>query len=316
MFLPVKADFKLPQFPVLTTLVCVICAAVFMKQRSDWADFDMAIAKYCMKPQSRIEEMVLTRVDKLKGATVCGEVMFNLDHAEDPDKEIADIVQALKPLSGLSAEDSREYMTQMLNGELAQFRSIVPDDPDTKVAYYTGTWNPFGMLTSSFAHADWGHIIFNLIFFVAFATTVEALVGPIGFIVFILVNSLLIGVTDSVVSALADNHHWTLGLSGVVMGVMGAHAYLLPRGRIRCYYWFIVVFGSIAVPAWVLALWYIGGDVYQLFTKDGFDGINVLAHVAGGIAGYFYAFFFLKGARMLAESLQRDIDKAHFKPGF
>ncbi len=316
MFLPVKADFKLPHFPVLTVLVCVICAGVFLKQQSDWSDFELRMARYCMKPQSRIEEMVMMRVDELRNATLCGEVMFNLDHADDPDKEIADIVQSLKPLSGFNAEDSREYITQMLDSELAQYRSIVPADPDTKVAYFTGSWNPVGMLTSSFAHGDWGHIIFNLIFFVAFATTVEAIVGPVAFIGFILVNSLIIGFTDSIVSTLADNHHWTLGLSGVVMGVMGAHAYLLPRGKIRCYYWFIVIFGSVSVPAWILALWYIGGDTYQLFTNDDFGGINVLAHVAGGIAGYFYAFFFLKGSRMLADSLQRDLDRARFTPGF
>jgi len=316
MFIPVKADFKLNRFPVLTTLVCIICALVFFKQQSDRSDFEMSIARYCMKPQSRIEQMVMSRVDELTDATMCGEAMFHISMAEDPDAAIAEIVQSLKPLSGFNAEDSREYITQMLRGELAQFRTLVPPYPDTKVAYFTGDWNPIGWLTASFAHDGWGHIIFNLIFFIAFATTVEALVGPIGFIVFILVNSMLIGLTDSVVSALANNHHWSLGLSGVVMGVIGAHAYLLPRGKIRCYYWFIVIFGSVAVPAWILAIWYIGSDIWKLFTADNFYGINVLAHVAGGVAGYFYAFFFLKGARLLGASLQSDLDKAQFKPGF
>jgi len=316
MFLPVKADFKLPHFPALTVLVCLVCAGVFFKQQSDWSEFDMAVTRYCMKPQSRLEEMVLARIDELRNATMCGEVMYQLANADDPDAEIAEIVQSLKPLSGLTSADSREYMSQMLRSELAKFRTLVPPDPDTKVAYYTGSWNPVGMLTSSFAHADWGHIIFNLIFFVAFATTVEALVGWPGFVVFILVNSLLIGMTDSVVSSLTDTHHWTLGLSGVVMGVMGAHAFLLPRGKIRCYYWFIVIFGSIAVPAWVLAVWYIGGDLYQLVTRDDFYGINVLAHVAGGVAGYFYAFFFLKGARLVATDLQQSLDRAAFNSRF
>ena len=316
MFLPIKSELKLQRFPVLTTLVCVICALVFFKQQSDRSDFEMAVMRYCMKPQSRIEEMVMSRVDDLTDSTMCGESMFHIAHSEDPDAEIDEIVQSLKPLSGFNAADSREYVTQMLKGELAQFRTLVPAYPDTKVAYYTGSWNPIGMLTSSFAHDGWGHIIFNLIFFIAFATVVEALVGPVGFIVFILVNSLLIGLTDSVASALTDNHHWTLGLSGVVMGVMGAHAYLLPRGKIRCYYWFFVIFGSVAVPAWILALWYIGGDIYKLFAADNFYGINVLAHVAGGVAGYFYAFFFLKGPRMVAASLQGDVDRAQFKPGF
>ena len=316
MFLPVKADFKLPHFPVLTVLVCVICLGVFLKQQSDWSDFNHAIARYCLKPQSRIEEMVLGRVDELQNATMCGEVMYNLSIADDPLKEIENIAGSLRPLSGFNAADSRDYVTQMLLGELARFRTIVPADPDSRVAYYTGSWNPIGMLTSSFAHGDWGHIIFNLIFFIAFATTVEALVGPAGFVVFILVISLLIGLTDSVVSAVADDHHWTLGLSGVVMAVMGAHAFLLPRARIRCYYWIVVLFGSVALPAWLLALWYIGGDIVRLFVNEDYGGINVLAHVAGGVAGYLYAMFFLKGTRLVAASLQRDMDKSAFRPGF
>lgn len=316
MFLPVKADFKLPHFPVLTLLVCLICALVFFKQLSDWSEFEDALARYCEMPQSRLEQMVISRVAQMQNAPLCGQVMFNLNHAPDPDAAIEEVVASLRPLAGFTPDDSREYLTQMLKSELAQFRTIVPDDPDTKVAYYTASWNPIPMLTSSFAHGGWGHLVFNLIFFVAFATTVEALVGRVGFVVFILVNSIIIGFTDSIVSTLADSHHWTLGLSGVVMGVMGAHACLLPRGKIRCYYWLIVIFGSVALPAWLLAAWYIGGDIFRLFAYNEHGGINVLAHVAGGVAGYLYALFFLKDARLLAESLQRDIDKTAFKPNF
>ena len=142
MFLPIKSEHKLQRFPVLTTLVCVICALVFFKQQSDRSDFEMSVMRYCMKPQSRIEEMVMSRVDDLTDSTMCGESMFHIAHSEDPGAEIDEIVQSLKPLSGFNASDSREYVTQMLKGELAQFRTLVPAYPDTKVAYYTGSWNP------------------------------------------------------------------------------------------------------------------------------------------------------------------------------
>jgi membrane associated rhomboid family serine protease len=241
--------------------------------------------------------------------------MYEIDNSDEPDHEIDKIVDALKPLSGLSNDDSREYVRQILNDELRLYRNYVPVDPDSKFAYDTSSWHPVHMLTASFAHADWGHIIFNLIFFFAFAAAVEAIAGPTAFLVFIVANSLIIGVTDSVVSTLLDNHHWTLGLSGVVMGMMGMFAYLLPHAKIRCYYWVIVIFGSIAVPGWTLALWYIGGDLYQLFTHDSHGGVNVLAHVAGGIAGYFYGFFFLKKARQRVISAQGALDQTHLLPG-
>lgn len=316
MFIPVKADFKLKQWPVFTVLVCLVCFGVFLKQASDWREFNLAAQRYCMKPQSHLTKMVMAKVQAIRNAESCGEVMYVLSISDDEAKEISEIVSDLKPLSGFSAEDSRAYVTQMLTDELRYFRSIVPDDPDHNLAYYTGSWNVLHMISSSFAHGDWSHIIFNLIFFFAFAATVEALVGPIAFVIFIFVNSLIIGVTDSVVSELIDGHHWTLGLSGVVMGMMGLFAYLLPRGKIRCYYWFVILFGSVAVPGWILAAWFIGGDMYQLFASDNHGAINVLAHVAGGVSGYLYGFFFLKGSRMLAASLQQDLDKAEIKPGF
>jgi membrane associated rhomboid family serine protease len=315
MFLPVKADFHLSRFPAMTILVCVVCLGVFLKQESDWSKFEHAIERYCDGSRSRINQIVLQRVDDLKSSQICGQAMYEIDNSDEPEHEIDNIVDALKPLSGLSNDDSREYVRQILNDELRLYRNYVPVDPDSKFAYDTSSWHPVHMLTASFAHADWGHIIFNLIFFFAFAAAVEAIAGPTAFLVFIVANSLIIGVTDSVVSTLLDNHHWTLGLSGVVMGMMGMFAYLLPHAKIRCYYWVIVIFGSIAVPGWTLALWYIGGDLYQLFTHDTHGGVNVLAHVAGGIAGYFYGLFFLKKARQRVISAQGELDQTHLLPG-
>ena len=107
---------------------------------------------------------------------------------------------------------------------------------------------------SSFAHGGWGHIIFNLIFFIAFGTMVEMLIGRITYVTVIVAVSIICGVFTSV-SAIANGEHVSsVGLSGVVMGMIGLSAYLLPRGRIRCYYWFIVVFGSVGLPVWALAL--------------------------------------------------------------
>ena len=224
MFLPVKADFTLPAWPVLTVLVCLVCFGVFLKQESDWRAFSLSVDRYCAKPQSHLKQMVMTRVDSLHKAEYCGEVMYHLSQSDDSARDIADIAVTIKPLSGFSGPDSREYVAQMLTDELRYFESIVKDDPGNNYAYNTESWNPLRMLLSSFAHGGWGHLIFNLIFFFAFAATVEALIGPVAFFLFIIINSLIIGVTDSVVSTLIANHHWTLGLSGVVMGAMGLFA--------------------------------------------------------------------------------------------
>jgi membrane associated rhomboid family serine protease len=196
----------------------------------------------------------------------------------------------------------------MLEDEWRSFNAMVPDNPDHAFAYYTDSWNPWAMFTSAFAHGDWMHIIFNLFFFVAFAATVEALAGPAMFAIAIVTISLFTGIFSSVSAYAAGEHYWTLGLSGVVMGMMGLFTCLLPRGRVRCYYWFIILFGSVAVPAWALTLWYVGGDVVRLFTNDDHGVINVMAHVTGGIGGYLFGIAFLRGARTRARDLMFDID--------
>ena len=166
------------------------------------------------------------------------------------------------------------------------------------------------MITSSFAHGSWGHILFNLIFFFAFAATVEVLIGPLWFLTFVVVDSWFIGLMGSIFAAAAGSHYWTLGLSGIVMGMMGLFAFLLPRGKIKCYYFFIIIFGSIAIPGWMLAAWYIGGDIITLLTQDDYGMVNVMAHVMGGLGGYLFGVIFLREIRADADFVQDALERA------
>jgi membrane associated rhomboid family serine protease len=215
----------------------------------------------------------------------------------------------MRPLKGFGAEDSRYYVSDMLNEELRSYHIRVPEHPDEGLAYYTNTWNPLTMFASVFAHGSWSHIIFNLFFFVAFAATIEVLIGPVAYIGLFLAVSLFTGVFSSVSALASGTHFSTLGLSGIVMGMMGLFAYLLPKGKIRCYYWFIILFGSIAIPAWALALWYIGGDIYTLFASEDHGVVNVMAHVTGGIAGYLFGIIFLQKVRAETRMMQEDADR-------
>lgn len=318
MFLPIKADFPLPRFPILTVLVCLICFGVFLKQQSDWKEFGMAIDRFCNSSRSHIEQIIFERIATSQNLDTCGDIMYTI--ANDPAREESEVIQEMaskiRPLSGFNTEDSREYVRQMLEEETRRFNTLVPPDPDEGLAYYTGSWNPITMITSSFAHGDWGHIIFNLVFFFAFAATVEVLIGPVWYVAFVLVDSWFIGLTGSMAAAATDQHYWTLGLSGVVMGMIGLFAYLLPRAKIKCYYFFIVIFGSIAIPAWVLAVGFIGRDIYTLFAYSDYQGINVLAHVMGGIGGYLFGLLFLREIRKDAEHTQDALERGELEKRF
>ncbi len=304
MFLPVKADFPLPRFPYLTVLVCVLCIGVFLHQMSTWNDYERAFTSFCSEPKGRLTEMVMARIAKANSDSACFDVLLDIDTSQDPAETIQSMADGMKPLVGLSAQDSRLYVLDKLTEQFRLFKIRVPTFPDNEFAYYTGSWNPIMMVISSFTHGSWSHIIFNLIFFVAFATTIEVLIGSFSFISVIIAISIFSGLLSSAAAGLIGQHYATLGLSGVVMGIIGLYAYLLPDGRIRCYYWFIVIFGSVAIPAWALAVWYIGWDVYNLFANADNGMVDVMAHVTGGAAGYLYGVTFLGGKRKEIQAMR------------
>lgn len=301
MFIPVKSDFPLLRFPALTLLVCAICIVVFAYQLNAWDRYSMDNMRYCAaQDRSRLTEMVFNQIAALKNVDTCGPIMYSVANADDTDAAIDELISGLKPFAGYSPADSRELTTQIMRDELRRYETMVGPHPNEGLAHYSGSWNPWNMITSTFAHADWGHIGFNLIFWFAFAATVEALIGAPMFVVVFLFVALFTGVFNIVAAMATGIDFRTVGLSGVVTGMIGLYAFLLPHGRIRCYYFFVVIFGSIAVPAWALALWYIGGDVYRLFAFENHGAINVMAHVTGGIGGYLFGAAFLRKAKIAA----------------
>ena len=307
MFLPVKADFKLPRFPWLTAVVCALCFGIFLKQVGDWNKFENAVYGFCGESRSNITQMIFNEIAG-NSPEACIAVMHGIAASDDEQATIEKMVSEMRPLKSFSVEDSKFYVSGMLNEELRNYHLSVPEHPDEGLAYYTETWNPLTMIASTFAHGSWSHIIFNLFFFIAFAATIEVLIGSIAYIGLVLVVSLFTGVFSSVSAIASGAHFSTLGLSGVVMGMMGLFAYLLPKAKIRCYYWFIIFFGSVAIPAWALALWYIGGDIYALFASEDHGMVNVMAHVTGGIAGYLFGIIFLQKVRRETRLMQQEAD--------
>jgi membrane associated rhomboid family serine protease len=108
------------------------------------------------------------------------------------------------------------------------------------------------LVTSAFIHTSWLHLVFNLAFLGAFAPRVEEDFGPLGlFGVFL--GSAVLGGTAHVL--LVPNLTVpSIGASGGVAGVLGAHLLLAPLSRVR------VLVGPIPVrlPSWFVLLLWVG----------------------------------------------------------
>lgn len=45
------------------------------------------------------------------------------------------------------------------------------------------------------------------------------------------------------------------------------------------------------------ALWHMGWNIWNLMISDNMGGVNLIAHISGGLSGYLIGYFFLKECR-------------------
>jgi membrane associated rhomboid family serine protease len=144
-------------------------------------------------------------------------------------------------------------------------------------------------LTSMFLHGGWAHLLGNALFLWIFGNNVEDSMGRMRFLVFYLVCG-LVAAAAQVIAAPASPVPM-VGASGAISGVMGAYLVLYPHARVNMLFIFVVIVRIIAVPAWMLLLyWFALQAIAALPQVSGArqaveGGVAVMAHVGGFVAG-------------------------------
>lgn len=301
LFFPYKFDLSLNRVPFLTILISLVCVVIYSKQYVNEAEFAEKTEWFCSKSRSHVAMLALEKSIGDASPMRCVELMYELGVADDPDKIIGEYAANSKSFAGLSDEDSKLYIRDFLDDEYRTYRSRVPTLTTKELWYSPESWNPITMVTSSFSHGSWDHLIGNLLFFYAFAAAVELIVGSLAFTGVIVAMVFGTSVSYSLAMMSVENPLPTVGLSGVVMGMIAMLAFFMPTAKVRCFYWFIIKIGTVAISAWILALVYIGLDVYTLLTQEEMGGINLIAHVSGALIGFLLALtFFRKQRREIA----------------
>ncbi|QWP74859.1 rhomboid family intramembrane serine protease [Lysobacter sp. K5869] len=137
------------------------------------------------------------------------------------------------------------------------------------------------LLTHGFVHADWMHLLFNMITLYFFGRAVEnvfaQLVGPGMFVLFYL-SAIVVAILPSYLRHRRDPGYVSLGASGAVSAVLFAFVLLDP--------WSWIIVFVVPVPAVVYAIAYIGYSYWM--DKRGGDNINHSAHLSGAIYGLLF----------------------------
>jgi len=149
------------------------------------------------------------------------------------------------------------------------------------IIYRSWYWQVF---TYMFVHADFSHILFNMLGLFMFGMPVERRIGSREFLLFYLLTGTLSGIF-SLVSYLATGTNVILvGASGAIYAVLFAFAVFYPYAR-------IFVFGILPIRAPLLIGIYTAIEVFnQVFGST--RGVAHLTHLAG--FGFSYLYFILR----------------------
>lgn len=155
--------------------------------------------------------------------------------------------------------------------------------------------HPWAFVTYAFLHADFLHVLGNLIILWVFGSSIEDRLGHIGYLMFFLAGSAAAGALHV---AFADAP--VIGASGGVAAVTGAALVLLPRMHIKCLVFFYMV-GVFSIPAWWFVLFGVAKDVFA--TGAGTAGrVATWAHLGGYAFGIGVTAILLTGRILSRES--------------
>ena len=308
LFLPYSAALNLVKKPYITFTVIFICVVLHQFQWNTRNAIEQQAEKYCLSTKEKTP--VKQGVDVFaKSFVLCKSALIAMHGARDLrplNKQIEDKIKGWGeyPVSALP------QIVTNTNLHYAEFKTLAPQSLDKQLMYYPDESNIWRMITSSLSHADWLHAFGNLLFFFAFAVGVEGVINnKLKFSILLLSLAFICSISYTIYSSDVDRVIPTLGLSGVVMGMIGASAYLIPQARIKVLIWGFRFVRSFYIRAWILALFYIGWDTLNLYYFGNNGGVNLVAHVSGGIGGYMLVLVFFRKEKELArEELAEEID--------
>lgn len=144
------------------------------------------------------------------------------------------------------------------------------------------------LLTSTFLHGSWMHLIGNMLYMWIFADNIEASIGSTGFVVFYLAGGLVAGLAHIYFNAGSITP--AVGASGALSAVMGAYIVMFPKSNIKGFFFII----RISVPAFLfLGFWFFQQSQAGISSiGDTSGGIAWWAHIGGFVFGVLCGLFF------------------------
>jgi membrane associated rhomboid family serine protease len=294
LFFPYSADIHLGRIPIVTILISLLCIGIYYKQSGSGIELAEFADDYCAQSWGRNYNIAMSKLSDNNHQQVCSYIMVEAQLSKDVPAFFKEIAEQSAPFDSLDRDDGKKFIVEQLTIRFEDYQSKAPAYKTADLWYYPDSFNVGRMITAAFAHGSWGHLAGNLFFFFAFAACIEVIVGNILFPLIIIGLAMGTHTFYSLATMANAEALPTVGLSGVVMGMIGMCVYFLPKVNIKCFFWLLFYVRIFAIPAWILASWYIGWDIYSLYHDDGSSNVNFVAHVSGAALGYLAGFLFFR----------------------
>lgn len=159
------------------------------------------------------------------------------------------------------------------------------------------------LVTSLFVHADFFHLLGNMIFLFVFGNAVNAKMGHAGF----LGAYVLLGALGGLGWLLLGDGQPVVGASGAIMGLVGIFLVLFPRNDVAILYFFGTGWtGTFRIPSAILIALYLGCDLWGSLSSPG-GGVAYVSHLAGGFGGIALAIGLLLAGLLRPERYEQNL---------
>jgi membrane associated rhomboid family serine protease len=151
--------------------------------------------------------------------------------------------------------------------------------PDWFRAYLLDPTAPrlWAYFTYAFLHANWMHIVGNMLFLYVFGNNVNDKMGHLGYLAFYLAGGVFAGVAYVVGAT-----HPILGASGAIAAVVGAYLILFPRSNVTVLNFFLFIGWFEIASFWFIGLFFFE-DLVLNFARQ--DDVAHMAHIGGTLFG-------------------------------
>jgi membrane associated rhomboid family serine protease len=156
------------------------------------------------------------------------------------------------------------------------------------------------LLTSMFLHGSWMHLLGNMWFLWLFGDNVEDAMTRPRFAAFYLLCGLAAAAAQVVTNPSSEVP--MVGASGAISGVMGGYLVLYPRVRVFALLPLGFFLTTVALPAWMMLLYWAGLQLLSGVASIGASGGGVAfwAHVGGFVAGVVLVKLFVRPDHLAA----------------